>query len=91
MFNKKIFYLILQLIIMYVYAIWFIFFPELMPTIVLRFLGGFLIYLSLIVIINIRKIQNDTEIKKIDEKMSEFEKRKAEFDKQISEFENQQL
>jgi cell division protein FtsL len=62
-----------------------------MPTIVLRFLGGFLIYLSLIVIINIRKIQNDTEIKKIDEKMSEFEKRKAEFDKQISEFENQQL
>jgi hypothetical protein len=88
---KKIYYLILQLIIMYIYAIWFIFFPEFMPTIVLRFLGGFLIYLSLIVIINIRKIQNDTEIKKIDEKISDLEKRKAEFDKQFSEYENRQL
>lgn len=91
MFNKKIFYLILQLIIMYFYAIWFIFFPESIPTFLLRFLGGFLVFLSLIVIINIRKLQLEKELKKINEKLSDLEKQKAEFDKQFSEYENRQF
>jgi hypothetical protein len=87
MFNKKIVYLILQLIIMYIYAIWFIFFPESIPTFLLRFLGGFLVFLSLIVIINIRKLQLEKELNKINEKLSDLEKHKAEFDKQFSEYE----
>lgn len=91
MFNKKIVYLNTQLIIMYFYAIWFIFFPESIPTFLLRFLGGLLVFLSIIVIIDIRKIQLEKELKKIDEKISDLEKRKAEFDKQYSEYENRQL
>jgi hypothetical protein len=88
---KKIYYLIFQLIMMYIYAIWFIFFPESISTFLLRFLGGLLIFLSIIVIIDIRKIQFDKELKKIDEKISDLEKRKAEFDKQFSEYENRQF
>lgn len=80
-----------QLIIMYFYAIWFIFFPESIPTFLLRFLGGLLVFLSIIVILDIRKIQLEKELKKINEKISDLEKRKAEFDKQFSEYENRQL
>ena len=91
MFNKKIVYLIVQLIMMYIYAIWFIFFPKTIPIFLLRFLGGFLVFLSLIVIIDIRKLQLEKELKKVNEKLSDLEKQKAEFDKQFSEYENRQF
>ena len=91
MFNKKIAYLIVQLIMMYIYAIWFIFFPKTIPIFLLRFLGGFLVFLSLIVIIDIRKLQLEKELKKVNEKLSDLEKQKAEFDKQFSEYENRQF
>ncbi len=84
---KKIYYLLFQLIMMYIYAIWFIFFPETIPSFLLRILGGLLIFLSLLVILDIRKIQLEKELKKIDEKISALEKQKAEFDKQFSEYE----